>query len=578
MRFLPLLKNWLITPFVMCILFFSFFISNYAYAQSLYPRQYTYNGLVGLSYERYWSDTTDAVAKFTHDYRLGIDGFLLDPRLVSFTTVGNFTQDIYDPGDTINYTGFMFNLDLLNQRPMSGLLFWAPQPVRLRYSHYTANDYENTNYGVSLSYSLPQRIGFFHNGRLVSFVGPGDIYRTYLNNNNNNNSNKRRKGLVVPFPTVVFDYDRYKYDSDAVNTDIGIYNIRGTESTTHASYLAAYEIRDYGGKGVRKYTFDEIDLRADYRYSFNNSRDDFNSYNRYYRTTNENITQWTISDNSYWRKVIGKNRRDLLLTSLTGIYTGLEDAENYSVGLGSNYNKALSPLVNNSVSINVNYGKSGNHTLHSEILRDDLFLRMSRSVNLGFRANTGLNENGPEYGFGTSVGLTRRIGTSFLYYFSSKPFSDKGRSTSHEFGLNFNGRIIRRMFFTLNNTYRLASISDPIAPYNENTLTSTGNLSWYITRYTFNLGGSYIESSKKDGNDEKTWTETINTAISTYLIRGMYLTTAATWSKNNDAYTTVSVKPRLTWSIRKILLALEYDRSEERRVGKECRSRWSPYH
>ena len=22
----------------------------------------------------------------------------------------------------------------------------------------------------------------------------------------------------------------------------------------------------------------------------------------------------------------------------------------------------------------------------------------------------------------------------------------------------------------------------------------------------------------------------------------------------------------------------EYDRSEERRVGKECRSRWSPYH
>ena len=23
---------------------------------------------------------------------------------------------------------------------------------------------------------------------------------------------------------------------------------------------------------------------------------------------------------------------------------------------------------------------------------------------------------------------------------------------------------------------------------------------------------------------------------------------------------------------------LKYDRSEERRVGKECRSRWSPYH
>ena len=26
------------------------------------------------------------------------------------------------------------------------------------------------------------------------------------------------------------------------------------------------------------------------------------------------------------------------------------------------------------------------------------------------------------------------------------------------------------------------------------------------------------------------------------------------------------------------LLELKYQRSEERRVGKECRSRWSPYH
>ena len=31
-------------------------------------------------------------------------------------------------------------------------------------------------------------------------------------------------------------------------------------------------------------------------------------------------------------------------------------------------------------------------------------------------------------------------------------------------------------------------------------------------------------------------------------------------------------------SIKAILLAAINDRSEERRVGKECRSRWSPYH
>ena len=31
-------------------------------------------------------------------------------------------------------------------------------------------------------------------------------------------------------------------------------------------------------------------------------------------------------------------------------------------------------------------------------------------------------------------------------------------------------------------------------------------------------------------------------------------------------------------AIFKILFGVDTDRSEERRVGKECRSRWSPYH
>ena len=31
------------------------------------------------------------------------------------------------------------------------------------------------------------------------------------------------------------------------------------------------------------------------------------------------------------------------------------------------------------------------------------------------------------------------------------------------------------------------------------------------------------------------------------------------------------------WCVRSIMLGIK-ERSEERRVGKECRSRWSPYH
>ena len=37
----------------------------------------------------------------------------------------------------------------------------------------------------------------------------------------------------------------------------------------------------------------------------------------------------------------------------------------------------------------------------------------------------------------------------------------------------------------------------------------------------------------------------------------------------------------VTWALGHLVTLAdpeEYDRSEERRVGKECRSRWSPYH
>ena len=48
--------------------------------------------------------------------------------------------------------------------------------------------------------------------------------------------------------------------------------------------------------------------------------------------------------------------------------------------------------------------------------------------------------------------------------------------------------------------------------------------------------------------------------------------------------TTIDIEPELQLETRRAFDAADYtssridDRSEERRVGKECRSRWSPYH
>ena len=45
----------------------------------------------------------------------------------------------------------------------------------------------------------------------------------------------------------------------------------------------------------------------------------------------------------------------------------------------------------------------------------------------------------------------------------------------------------------------------------------------------------------------------------------------------NDAVKPKAIKTREKPKVKKIVL-ITIKRSEERRVGKECRSRWSPYH
>ena len=63
--------------------------------------------------------------------------------------------------------------------------------------------------------------------------------------------------------------------------------------------------------------------------------------------------------------------------------------------------------------------------------------------------------------------------------------------------------------------------------------------------------------------------------------RGLYayLTGAASWYMLTMITEVFGVKGQLgDMVIAPALMPEQYDRSEERRVGKECRSRWSPYH
>ena len=48
--------------------------------------------------------------------------------------------------------------------------------------------------------------------------------------------------------------------------------------------------------------------------------------------------------------------------------------------------------------------------------------------------------------------------------------------------------------------------------------------------------------------------------------------------RENITQTWVPGSFELPFAVSKLAKSGKYDRSEERRVGKECRSRWSPYH
>ena len=61
-----------------------------------------------------------------------------------------------------------------------------------------------------------------------------------------------------------------------------------------------------------------------------------------------------------------------------------------------------------------------------------------------------------------------------------------------------------------------------------------------------------------------------STPYARYLYHGVLMVdpkTGSAWAR--EGQTKVKVSPEVR---------LKFDRSEERRVGKECRSRWSPYH
>jgi len=129
------------------------------------------------------------------------------------------------------------------------------------------------------------------------------------------------------------------------------------------------------------------------------------------------------------------------------------------------------------------------------------------------------------------------------------------------------------------------------------TITAVGNTGWYLCTHTVTsngTGGNYICSFQVHNNSNTTnyngdgvsgiYAWGVQVEIGSTATSLVYPYTAgATGSRSADTVSTTGIEvvaPNLTGAQSATAAGtyVDTDRSEERRVGKECRSRWSPYH
>lgn len=574
-----------------------------------YSRTFEYTGRIHLQYDRRWGSDTDTSERFSHMYDLGLRGFIVDPRLLTFDVSGTFSQDINSPGETLNLYGFSAKVNLLNEQVRRGILRHFPQPIELRFDYYDREDFEQLHYGISMRYGRPGKLRFFTGRKLISYEkqrpkvygvsnlnnynnlnnlnntnnssneGSGssgalrDVREANFNNVNNanfnnlNNLNFRnnnryniygikpsREGFYLTFPTFYFDYDKYKHTSSFGKVDSDILSLRAETFSAHGEYTLEY----------RYYGYDDYSTRSDQAVFLNTNHYYHNPktsrileiYNRLlFRDSDPGGTSLQLSNATSWRRQLGPQLRDVLVISGGGRFFTDDDSTEYSLDLGSSYSKYFSERMQNYVGLDLNFGENDD-TFHSETVENVLTYQFSKIFTLQNRLRAGLNENGTLYGFGLVLSARTRIAVSTGYEFNhTEP--DEGKMDSHRFSLRVSGRLARNMSFVSENYYTIKDVNG-LETYKQKTLELRGNVYWNILRFRLNLGASHVATKISNGKDADSHITVIHFNGSTYLSRRILLNLYADYRIEDDDVTALEIYPTISWQLRKVWLNGEY--------------------
>jgi len=559
------------------------------YGQIVDSSRYRLRGEIQLTYDKRWSTDSDErdFERFTHTYNLGISGFIIDKRLITFELDGSFSQELNKPGNDIISRGVTARVRFFNEKVLRGFFRKFPQPIELRFSNYRSSGTSLLSYGISLTYR-PSEKPLYH-ARIVQQQQEINQRRKQQIGSNENRKQKEQKNLdeeedeteqgqgiqapervqirekkelgvagpvlYIPFPTFYLDYDKYRYKTFGQDLNTDRLDIRAESLSPRADFTAEYSY--YRLSGSSKGTYQDLDLRANFR-----SYDDLlarrlDIYNRIFLRDYNDVKSIMLSNTTLWSRWLGKDRKDLL--SFTGNAQVFKDEEflNYNIGGTGTYNKYFSESLRDTISSSLNYGRNNDETLYSINASNVIYYNASRNFLITNNLSTGYSDLGANFRGG--IGLTFRTVVDIMtsYDFSSSA-TDEGRADSHYMTFGLSGRISRNLNFNSRNSYSITTVRGE-EPYRQKSLEIRGDIYWRIWRLYVNLGAIHLLVKKENADSTETGSTSLYSNISTYLSRRASLNLSTTYTKIKNGESLFSIHPILSWSFRLVSITAEYE-------------------
>lgn len=573
--------------FIPCVAHAQYFLANPRY--NYFSNAYNLTGQLQLTYEgRRTSDSGGSFSeqRFTHTYTLGLNGFVIDRRLIEFDLNGLFSQEIDSPGGTINSRGIFTTVTFLSEKAKIGILKYFPHPIQLRFSDDKTDGVRVRDYGVSLAYKPTDKPIF---GGVSSQTDPP----------------KKRPGLgqgggpsgsdvFVPFPTFYLDYDRYRYSFHGEGTNSDHLDLRAATFGPAGLYTAEYNSYSNGGSGYGGYK--TLDLRADIRKADQQKGTRLRVYNRLYYIDYGGSSTLDLSDLTRWSKQLGVNPLDLLTLFGTGDYTKSDGGQSYNLTASGIYGKALTPSLRNTVTASLGFGRSVTGPVYAVFAEDDPAYTLSRTFTVTNRFFGGATELGANYGAG--LGLTANtyfINLAADYVYSSLAL-DEGRKDTHWVDLTLTGRLAGALTFSSRNSCHISRWSDSMT-LKEKGCNLRADIYWNVSRFFINFGATELYLSQKgevvlegngispnpldgvDGTGNGVAGPTLSDLstggivtgvpvmrvtsvyanVSAPLARTVSSTLLSTYTKDSLGETVIDIHPMINWYFRQVFLTAEYE-------------------